>query len=347
MENTSQLQIMDVTIRDGSYRIDFAYTPEQVGEIVAGLAGAGLPYIEASHGVGVGAHRVGYPQGASDLAYAKAAAAAKKRAKVGAIGDPKITTAEDITQLAEHLDFFRLIALPDDPDAVKGLLEQCKKEGLETFIQLTRSYAVSPQVLAASVQRLSGWGADCVYLVDTTGCMLPGEVTRAIEAIRKVSDLPLGFHAHNTLQLALANTIEAIQAGVAWADASLLGVGRDAGNVFLEALVIVLEQLKIPTGIDLKKLILAGEYVRPLFPDHSPPPWATYYLASYRRDLYPLKLIDILAQECNKSPFEVIDAFAALPDIILYDIDDLEVLIRKLGGDPAAIFEKYQIQKSS
>jgi 4-hydroxy-2-oxovalerate aldolase len=343
----TELEIMDVTIRDGSFLIDFSYTPEQIGQIVERLDDAGVSYIEASHGVGVGAKKLGYAHGADDLAYARAAAKARKRAKLGALADPRAASLDEISALSEYLDFLRIITNPAHPEPAKDYIERCKKEGLEVSVQLTRSYAVEPEVIAESAKKHYEWGADIVYLVDSTGCMMPGEVTRYVEAIRKVSDVKLGFHAHNTLQLALANTLEAIDAGCARVDASLLGVGKDAGNVSLEALVIVLQQQKRPCTVSLKKIIEAGEYIRPIFSSQTRPSWYTYYLASHRRDLFPLQLIDILAQELGKSAFEVIDTYASIPGIIEYSFDDLKELIRRLGGDPQEIFEKYQIKPTS
>ncbi len=343
----STAQIMDVTIRDGSFLLDFAYTPEQIEGIVARLDAAGVAYIEASHGAGVGAQKQGYPHGADDLAYAQAAARGQKKAKLGALADPRCASQDEISAVAEYYDFVRLISSPIQPEPLKPFIEHCQQEKLEVCAQLTRSYAVKPEQIAESVKKLSDWGVDYVYLVDTTGCMLPGEVTRYVEAIRKVSQQPLGFHAHNTLQLALANTLEAMDAGCTIVDASLLGMGKDAGNVFLEALVIVMQQLKLKCSINLNKLIEAGEFVRPIFANQTRPHWYTYYLASYRRDLYPLQLIDILAEECDKTPFEVIDAYAGMPDVVEYTLDDLRALIRILGGDPAKIFDKYHLNSGA
>lgn len=343
MKRATEIEIMDVTIRDGSYLINFAYTPEQIEKIVSLLDAAGVPYIEASHGAGIGAVQRGVAPGADDLAYAQAAVRGRKRAKIGAIADPRATRLDEISAIAEYYDFMRLVANPAQPDGVKACLAHCKKLGLEVSVQLTRTYAVAPKLIAQSVHQLSDWGADIVYLVDTTGCMMPGEITRYVEAIRQQTEQKLGFHAHNTLQLAMANTLEAIDAGCVRVDASLLGMGKDAGNVFLEAFVIVLQALKRPCKISLKKLIPAGDYIRPIFASYPKPSWYTYYLASYRRDFYPLQLIDLIAQECDKTALEVIETFAAMPDIIEYDLDDLRELIQRLGGDAERFFEKYKL----
>lgn len=340
-----KLNILDVTIRDGSYLINFSYTPEQIAEIVRLLDEAGVSYIEASHGIGVGATRIGYPHGADDIEYAKAAARAAKSSKVGAIGYPKYTSLDDISRLAEYVDFFRLMCSADEPEIIKDYVKRCRKEGLECFAQLVRSSALPPKAVAKSVAKLSDYGVDVIYVVDTTGCLIPGEVTKYIEEARKLTKQRLGFHAHNTFQLAVANTLEAIDAGCDFVDASLLGVGRDAGNASLESLVIILNRMKKTHPISLKKIIIASEHVKTIFPNIPRPSWYTYYLASFRRDLYPVQLIDMIAKECNKDPFKVIDTFASMPNIVECTTDDLAKLISKLGGDPDKIFEKYQIRK--
>jgi len=342
----NNFHILDVTIRDGSYQVDFQYTPDQVEIIVRLLDAAGVTYIEGSHGLGIGASKLGVPIGADDLAYAKAAKRGRNRAKLGVIGHFRSTTTDDISRLLPYIDFFRIMVNVNEPEKGRALIEHSKKNGLETFAQMTRTSSVSPKMAAESAKQLFDVGADIVYLVDTAGCLIPGELASYTKAIHKKVKKPrLGFHAHNTFQIATATTLEAIDLGFEMVDASLLGLGRDAGNVDLGALVAILQRKKIDTRISLRKIIEAAESIRPFFKEGKrPPSWTVLYLASFQRDINPLHLIDFVATECNRSPFDVIEAFAALPNVVECGVNDIRDLIEKLGGDVDAIFKKYQIK---
>lgn len=342
-----QIEIMDVTIRDGSYLIDFAYTPEQIENIVRLIDEAGVKYIEASHGLGIGSAKYGFPHGASDTEYAKAAYRGKKNSKIGAIGHWRGTTLEEIDSITEYIDFFRIITGAHEVEKAKKYIDHCRRSGILSVVQMSRTPSVSPKAAAEAAAKLSDFGADMVYLVDTTGCMMAGEPTEYVKKAKKKVKKMVGFHAHNMLQLALSNTLEAIEAGADIVDASIMGVGRDLGNAAIEALIIVLEKMGIESGISFKKLMKAFEYLLPIFANTKRPDWYVTYLASFRRDIYPLCLIDILSTECKKTPFEVIETLVAMEDVIECGAEELKRLIIELGGDPDEIFKRYQIKALS
>ncbi len=120
-------------------------------------------------------------------------------------------------------------------------------------------------------------GADCLVLCDTNGGALPGEVTLAVEAARKVTAVPLGIHTHNDTGLAVANTLAAVNAGVAQVQGTINGYGERCGNANLCTVIPV---LKLKMGIDciadaqLAKLTEISHYVSEaanLAPDSSSP----------------------------------------------------------------------------
>jgi len=104
-----------------------------------------------------------------------------------------------------------------------------------------------------------------VYLVDSAGGMFNTNIHQYYEAVREVSDIPLGFHGHDNLSLALANSLEAINLGFAFVDSSLQGLGRSSGNAATETLVAALLKLGYDLDIDLLKVLDIGQkYVHPL-----------------------------------------------------------------------------------
>ena len=76
-----------------------------------------------------------------------------------------------------------------------------------------KSYVMNPQKFAKIVKISADYGSHAVYLVDSAGGMVPDEVERYIHTIRDITDVPLGFHSHNNLQLAAGNSLAAVKTG--------------------------------------------------------------------------------------------------------------------------------------
>lgn len=83
--------------------------------------------------------------------------------------------------------------------------------------------------------------ADYFYIVDSYGGVYPQDVTETIQLVRSyISDVPLGFHRHNNMELALINTLTSIKEGCEMVDATITGTGRGGGNVKTELLLTAL-----------------------------------------------------------------------------------------------------------
>src|SRR5690606_13980629 len=82
--------------------------------------------------------------------------------------------------------------------------------------------------------------ADYFYMVDSYGGVYPQDVIDTIALLRKYTNCPLGFHGHNNLELALINSLTAIEHGVAMVDSTVLGMGRGAGNLKTELFLTAL-----------------------------------------------------------------------------------------------------------
>jgi 4-hydroxy-2-oxovalerate aldolase len=128
-----------------------------------------------------------------------------------------------------------------------------------------KSYAQKPAEFARQARRVEEFGADLLCVVDSAGGMLTGDMEQYFRAVRDVCDIPLGFHGHNNLGLAVANSVRAVELGAAVVDTSLQGLGRSAGNTPTETFLLVLERMGIPLGINPLRVMDIGErYIKPL-----------------------------------------------------------------------------------
>jgi len=110
-----------------------------------------------------------------------------------------------------------------------------------------KSYAVSvPQFIENSGKLLS-YGSDIICVVDSAGGMIPQQVAEYVSQLKTNFDCPIGFHGHNNLQLAIANSLVAIENGANIVDGTLRGIGRSAGNAQIEILSFLLSsKLDVP-----------------------------------------------------------------------------------------------------
>ena len=103
------------------------------------------------------------------------------------------------------------------------------------------------------------YGAEGIVIMDSAGSYFPQDVTERVGLLVRSHGVPVGFHAHNNLGMAIANSVAALEAGASMLDGCARGFGAGAGNAALEVLVPVVMRLGYRTGIDLYKLLDAAE----------------------------------------------------------------------------------------
>ena len=254
------MTILDTTIRDGSYAVDFKFSRDDVASILTKLERLGFEYIEIGHGLGLNASSAKYGFSLhSDLEYMQTAQKVLKSSKFGFFCIPDIARLEDLKLAADNgVSFVRVGINANLVEKTAPYLKEAKKLGLFTTVNLMKSYILSPKDLAEKITEVQGYGADVAYLVDSAGCMLPAVIEEYFNAIKEKTDILLGFHGHNNLGLAVSNSIKCIQLGFDFIDASLQGLGRSLGNAPTEQLVMVLAKQGYPIDIDIPRLLEYG-----------------------------------------------------------------------------------------
>lgn len=267
-DNMKNIVVLECTLRDGSYAIDYQFTAEDTAIIAAGLEDAGFRFIEIGHGLGLNASNTGEGiAAATDEEYLKAASSVLKKAKFGMFFIPGIGREEDLEMAADYgMGFVRIGTNAPEVEKAEKYIKLAKRLGMIISSNLMKSYALSPEELAGKAKLVEEWGADIVYIVDSAGGMLPKDIKDYIEAVKvETKNIEIGFHAHNNLSLAVANTLAAIEAGATMVDSCLQGMGRSAGNTQTEILVIVLEKLGYDLGINpIKVMDLGKKLINPL-----------------------------------------------------------------------------------
>jgi 4-hydroxy 2-oxovalerate aldolase len=180
---------------------------------------------------------------------------------------PGIGTRRDLAAAQEHgAQVVRIATHCTEADISAQHFGFARDLGLEAIGFLMMSHMLSPVELASQAALMASYGADCVYVVDSAGALVPSGVRERVGAVGQVAP-EVAFHAHNNLGLAIGNTVAAIEAGATRVDASLRGLGAGAGNAATELLAAVLERTGINTTLDVFALSDAAEnVVKPIMP---------------------------------------------------------------------------------
>lgn len=191
-----------------------------------------------------------------------------QNAKIAVLLVPGIGTSRELRQAAEvGIGVVRIAVHCTEADVSEQHFEVASELGLETVGFLMMSHSQPPGKLAEQAKLMDFYGADCVYVVDSAGALLPSGARERVVALKDAVSCQVGFHAHNNLGSAIGNTVAAIEEGVDQVDGTLRGLGAGAGNAPTEVLVAVLDKMGYETGIDTFALLDAAEYtVAPMMP---------------------------------------------------------------------------------
>jgi 4-hydroxy-2-oxovalerate aldolase len=265
---TSSVRLLDCTLRDGSYEVDFQFTSQDTREIAGRLDALGFPYIEVGHGIGLGASEKVVAAAATDLEYGRAAQAEVVKGSWGMFAIAGVATPEHLGPIAdEGMGFIRIGADPNGMEVAAPLVSRAQDLGMTVFLNFMKSYTVKPTFMAELVRIAEDWGVNGVYLVDSAGGMLTHELRAFAEAmVGQRTVAMLGFHGHDNLGLAVANSLMVAESGFDVVDCTLQGLGRSSGNAATEKLVAVLGRLG-ESRYDVAAVARLGEeLVRPRIP---------------------------------------------------------------------------------
>lgn len=248
-----RIYIVDTTLRDGSHAVSHSFSPEQVSAIAKGLDEVGVSIIECNHGDGLTGSTFNYGFSKhNEMDLIKAASGVIKNATQCILLIPGIGTIEDLQEAYNNgAKAVRVATHCTEADVAIQHIQAAKKMGMMAIGFLMMVHMASPEKLLEQAKIFEAAGADYVNLADSSGYLLPADVTPRVKALVDGLNIPVGFHAHNNLGLAVANSIAAVEAGATYIDATCRGLGAGAGNTQLEVLAAVLDRMGYDTGLDL------------------------------------------------------------------------------------------------
>ncbi|MGW0517379.1 4-hydroxy-2-oxovalerate aldolase [Crossiella sp. NPDC003009] len=266
------VRVTDTSLRDGSHHKRHQFTGEEVRAIVAALDRAGVPVIEVTHGDGLGGSSFAYgfshtPE--QDLI--RIAAETATSARIAFLMLPGVGVTDDILAARDNgARICRIATHCTEADISVQHFGLARDWGLETVGFLMMAHSQPPEALAKQARIMADAGCQCVYVVDSAGALVLEQVSDRVAALVEElgEDAQVGFHGHENLGLAVANSVAAVRAGARQIDGSARRFGAGAGNTPTEAFTAVADKLGFRTGIDFFAIADAAEdVVRPAMPE--------------------------------------------------------------------------------
>ena len=262
MPKKNKIIISDPTLRDGNHAARHQLTLEQIKNYCEHADAAGIPIVEVGHGNGIGASSLLVGK-CRETEYDMLTTARKhlKKSKLGIHSIPGFSTIEKNLKQAIDLgvDVFRIASHCSEADITQNHISFLRSKNKTTHGVLMMSHMISAAELAKQAAKMESYGAETIIIMDSAGTYLPHDVEERISALTSSLKIPVGFHGHNNLGMAVANSITAIEAGATLLDGTARGFGAGAGNTQLEVLVAVLHKLGYDTGIDFYKMLDASD----------------------------------------------------------------------------------------
>ena len=261
-----QIKVLDCTIRDGGLVNNWQFDDNLVRKVFRSLAQSGVDYME----IGYKSSEKYFSRGENG-AWKFCTEDDPKKIINDTETDMKLAAMADIGRVDYHdipekkdsaLDMIRVACYAKEVDKGISLAHHCMEKGYETTINLMAVSKVIERDLDEALDDLSKSKVPVVYVVDSFGSMYSEQIHfLAKKYIEALPGKEIGIHTHNNQQLAFANTIEAIIAGINRIDATIYGMGRGAGNCPLELLLSFLKNPKF----DIRPILeVIQEFFMPL-----------------------------------------------------------------------------------
>ena len=244
-----EIKVLDCTVRDGGIMNKWKFEDRFVKSVYDACVDAGIDYMEIGYKSSESAFsrsEVGPWRFCDDKDIRRVIGDEEPKVKLSAMCDIGRIDFEDIPPKDESaISMMRVACYAHQVDKAIKLAHECMDKGYETTINLMAVSKVNERDLDEALSDIARSRVPIFYLVDSFGSMYCETIQMLMEKYKKaMPDKTIGIHAHNNMQLAMSNTVSAIIHGANMLDATLLGMGRGAGNCPMEILIAFLKNPK-------------------------------------------------------------------------------------------------------
>ena len=255
--------ITDSSLRDGNHSVKHTISLDSIEKYCQFADKANIPIVEVGHGNGLAASSLLIGKSPNtDKEMLTVARKNLKKSKLGIHTIPGLSTIDDAKLAIDcGVDVFRVATHCTESTLSKSHIESLSKSGKDVYGVLMMSALITAEELAEQAKIMEDYGAQAVIIMDSTGTYLPQDVKERISLLKDKLNIKVGFHAHNNLGCAVANSLIAAENGAELIDACIRGFGAGAGNAPLELILPVFEKSGYKTGISFEETIKEADRV--------------------------------------------------------------------------------------
>ncbi|WP_375723123.1 aldolase catalytic domain-containing protein [Arcobacter sp. KX21116] len=262
------IKVFDCTIRDGGLVNNYHFTDEFVKAHYETCVASGVDYMEIGKNNSpsiMSEDEFGAWNFCKEEDIRRIVGENNTGMKIAVMSDIGRTVSSELLPKSESVvDMIRIATYIHQLPAAIELIEEAHAKGYETTVNIMAISKSFDDELNEVLEQLSKTNVDIIYIADSFGSFYPEQINKLTEkylGYAEKTGKKIGIHAHNNLQLAYANTIEAMMYGASFLDVTISGLGRGAGNCPLELLIGFLKNPKYKLMPVLKFI---EEYIVPL-----------------------------------------------------------------------------------
>lgn len=248
----TDVRVLDATIRDGGLVNSFYFTDEFVNALYRTNVKAGIDYMEFGYKASkelFDVNKFGKWKFCDEESIRGIVGDNNSDLKISVMADVgRCDFKKDIIDRKDSvIDMVRVATYVHQMPGAIEMIEDAKAKGYEVTCNIMAISNAQEGDVAQALKMVGESSADGIYIVDSYGSLFPEQMERLTDLYMETAEKYgkyLGIHAHNNQQLAFANTIESMTHGASLLDATMMSMGRGAGNCAMELLLSFLKNPK-------------------------------------------------------------------------------------------------------
>lgn len=315
MTARSDIRVLDATIRDGGLVNNFMFSDDFINVLYRTNVKAGVDYMEFGYKASkelFDVNKFGKWKFCDEESIREIVGDNNSDMKISVMADVgRCDYKKDIIDKKDSvIDMVRVATYVHQMPAAIEMIEDAKAKGYEVTCNIMAISNAKESDIDQALEMVGQSSADGIYIVDSYGALYPEQIRAIADKYTELGEKYgkyIGMHAHNNQQLAFANTIEALSHGVSLLDATMMSMGRGAGNCAME---LLLSFLKNPKYNVFPVLRFLEDYMLPLKETGAVWGYDIPYLLTGRLNQHPSAAIDF----CKDNRKDYADFYTDLLD---------------------------------